>query len=563
MLKKYKYIIVLVMLLVISTLAQTTLKVGNVYPGEVEMGGFNLSEDCTITIEGQGASFEKWESFLCYYAWILKTDSREIVWRSQNAEDFEKSEGEYDFDTELNLKAGDYEVYFAAGREIDKIFVDGLAMLEGIFDGKRSNISNFEKEYYVEISNEDDALTLVDPEELVDNRNDAIVTFIRVGDSENLRKGFSLSADTKVNVFAIGEGVKSEYYDFGYIYDVINNKKVWMFNRSDAHHAGGGRKNIEQTAEITLPKGSYEVYYKSDDSHSFDEWNVLPPNDPQYWGIVVSVADKADKKNVIPFRKNDITKPLVDLTRVESDELVSQGFNVTKNTKLRIICVGEGRKKMADYGWIENADTRDVIWKMNFRSSQYAGGSSKNRISDETIEFNAGNYVAYFITDDSHNFSDWNDTPPFEEDKWGISIWPTNEHSKNYVKLFNTNNYRSKNLISEITKVSDSENLRRIFKLNKTTNVRVIAIGEGSGKELVDYAWIADKNNSTVWKMVYEETSYAGGAKKNRIYDSVISLKAGEYILHYTTDDSHSFCDWNAPPPYKSQMYGVTLLYAK
>ena len=559
----YKLTILILISFLVTIFSQSKLRVGNVYPGEVEMGGFNLSEDSIIEISGEGASFDKWESFLCYYSWILKSDTREVVWRSQNSDDFSKSDGEYDFDTELNLKAGDYEVYFTAGRENEKILIDGLAMLEDIFQGRRSNISRYSKEFFVEISNDGELLKIVDPIKLVNHHRDAIVSLIRVGDSENLEKGFTLTEETRVKIYSLGEGIKSEFYDFGYIYDVSKNKKVWMFNRGDANYAGGGKKNVEFNKEITLPKGSYKVHYQSDDSHSFDEWNVLPPNDPQYWGMEVSLVNKNDIKNIIPFRDSDIVKPFLDLTKVESDELVSQGFTVQHKVNIRIISVGEGYKSLADYGWIENADTKEIVWRMTYNNSEYAGGARKNRIFDDELTFEPGNYIAHFITDDSHNFGDWNDNPPFEADKWGISLWTLDRNDTKYVKLFNEQNYKSNYLIVDITKVRDDQNLSKKFILNKNSMIHIIAIGESSGNELVDFAWITNKNNKTVWEMNYNETSHAGGAKKNRIYNSVIKLNAGSYRVHYQTDDSHSFEEWNSSPPDNPIMYGITILHEK
>ena len=559
----FNYAVVgIIALFSLSTFAQEVLKVGNVYPGEVEMGGFNLSQGTTIEIEGEGASFDKWDNYLEYYAWILKTDTRKVVWRSKNSDDYSKQDGEYDFDSEIELEAGNYEVYYTGGREGNSytININGIGAIQDLFNGKKCHIKKYKKEFYISISSDENPIKIVDPVKLVDARENAIVSFTRVGDSENLQKGFSLKANTEISIYGIGEGVRSEFYDFGYIYDVANNKRVWMFNRNDGSYAGGGKKNTVEKAEITLPKGSYKVHYKSDDSHSYDEWNVLPPDDPQYWGIVVSLVNTADKKNIIPFRKKDIVKPIIDITKVEEDEFLSQGFTLSKNIKLRVMGLGEGRKDFSDYGWIENANTKEIVWKMTPENSEYAGGARKNRIADNIINLDAGNYIAYYITDDSHNYDDWNNTPPFEEDKWGITIWALNKKDKSSVKLFNAKNFVNKNIIAELTMVGDDENLSKKFSISKKRLVKVIAIGEGSGGELVDYAWITDENGYTIWEMKYKETSHAGGGSKNRIFNSEITLKAGDYKLHYITDDSHSFEEWNTSPPDNPQMYGVTLL---
>jgi hypothetical protein len=43
---------------------------------------------------------------------------------------------------------------------------------------------------------------------------------------------------------------------------------------------------------IELQRGSYRLHYRSDDTHSFDNWNDIPP-DELYWGISLYLADPA------------------------------------------------------------------------------------------------------------------------------------------------------------------------------------------------------------------------------------------------------------------------------
>jgi len=38
---------------------------------------------------------------------------------------------------------------------------------------------------------------------------------------------------------------------------------------------------------VKLPAGSYVLHYRSDGSHSFDDWNDDEPDDPESWGITV------------------------------------------------------------------------------------------------------------------------------------------------------------------------------------------------------------------------------------------------------------------------------------
>lgn len=74
-----------------------------------------------------------------------------------------------------------------------------------------------------------------------------------------------------------------------------------------------------------------------------------------------------------------------------------------------------------------------------------------------------------------------------------------------------------------------------------------------------DYGWITRSGaNDTVWQMKAIATRHAGGAIKNRIADTVLVLPAGHYVLHYLSDDSHAYRDWNDAPPEVS-LYGIKL----
>ena len=57
-------------------------------------------------------------------------------------------------------------------------------------------------------------------------------------------------------------------------------------------HAGGGKKNRMVNTSIVLDAGTYTLHYKSDDSHSFGDWNTDPPDDPTMWGITLYRDDQ-------------------------------------------------------------------------------------------------------------------------------------------------------------------------------------------------------------------------------------------------------------------------------
>lgn len=66
---------------------------------------------------------------------------------------------------------------------------------------------------------------------------------------------------------------------------------------------------------------------------------------------------------------------------------------------------------------------------------------------------------------------------------------------------------------------------------------------------LHDRGWIEDEVGNTVWQMTNYHTRHAGGAAKNRIADTTIYLPKGKYTLRYTTDESHSWGNWDDKAP--------------
>src|SRR4029077_1011548 len=104
--------------------------------------------------------------------------------------------------------------------------------------------------------------------------------------------------------------------------------------------------------------------------------------------------------------------------------------------------------------------------------------------------------------------------------------------------------------ILALTKIGDGESRSRGFTLARAMDVRVYALGEGRPGRMVDYGWITDAaTRQTVWDMRTADTESAGGDAKTRLFDRVIHLEKGDYVVHYVSDDSHAYGEWNAAAP--------------
>ena len=548
--------------------------VGYQKPGRIDVKAFTLNKETTILIEGYGGLFRKLGNDLMFYGWILDSKSRKVAWNlieDANDKFFERSDpGRFSFKKEIKLPAGQYEVYYAAGMNYDRygskveFHITDLGELFNLIFNDINNdtdqySSRYSSKFTMTVTAPSSSFTEVAWDKKVNELSaNALISVVRAGDNVDFKQSFSVASDINLNIMEIGEQSDGDLNDFAWIVNANTFEKVWPNNETRFKKAGGGNKNKSTFQTIRLPKGTYTLYYITDDSHSYEKWNVLPPYDPQFWGVTIW-PDEGDKSKI---KTVDIADPFVlKLNKARNNAYLSQGFSLLKDMKIRIISQGEssGDFEMADYGWIVNTDTHTTVWEFTQRKSQYAGGGEKNRIVNQEIDLPKGNYIAYYVTDDSHAYGKWNVSPPLIPELWGLSIIAVND--KDSFVLTDTKAASSNSqIIAEIVRVRDDEKARKTFILDKETKIRILAIGEGVDGEMVDLGWI--KNNKTdkvVWEMTYRTSERAGGAEKNRMYDGVILLPLGEYTVYFETDGSHSYRDWNDTPPYDQEHYGITI----
>lgn len=549
------------------------IAVGYQKPGKIDVKAFTLKTETTILVEGYGGLFRKLGNDLMFYGWILDSKSRKVAWNlleDANDKFFERSDpGRFSFKKEIKLPAGQYEVYYAAGMNYDRygskveFHVSDLGELFNLIFNDIDNESDqyssrYSSKFTMTITAPSASLTEAPWDRKVNELSaNALISVVRAGDNINFKKSFTVTSDINLNIMEISEQSDGDLNDFAWIVNANTYEKVWPNNETRFKKAGGGNKNKSVFQTIRLPKGTYTLYYITDDSHSYDKWNVLPPYDPQFWGVTVW-PDEGDKSKV---KAVDLADPFVlKLNKAKNNAYLSQGFTLKKDMKVRVISQGEssGDFDMADYGWIVNTDTHTTIWEFTQRKAQYAGGGEKNRIVNQEIDLPKGNYIAYYVTDDSHAFGSWNVAPPLITELWGLSIIADDKDS--FVLSDAQASSSNSQIISEIVRVRDDERAKKTFTLDKETKIRILAIGEGDDDELVDFGWIKNiKTDKVVWEMTYRTTERAGGAEKNRMYDGVILLPAGEYSVYFQTDGSHSYRDWNDTPPYDQEHYGITI----
>ncbi len=553
---------------------------------EVKSGGFTLPEDARVHITAVGTGegdLPLSSSGMFAYGWIINADTRETVWK-MTRENTSREKGDRKFDGTIALRKGSYEVYFAArgygdhsgfsnfnfdGRKKDwggdKAKKKGfLQWLEEIFGGGISKDWKDRARLWgidIAIGDPSGVIPMFSPPKPFSN---VLFQATRLGENEHVRQRFSLEKPTAVRIYALGEReFGGDLADYGWIVDAKTRRRVWEMVGSKAHPAGGADKNLKVDEIVEFPAGEFVLYYITDDSHSFIDWNAPPPEDPLNYGVTLLAGDRSGKGNFkLSSNSKEDQNVIAQLIEVGNDEMRSANFVLKAGATVRVYALGErsnSRHQMSDFGWIINSQTRDKVWMMDLDRTEHAGGADKNRMIDETVNLSKGSYTVFYQSDDSHAYNTWNAAPPFDPEHWGITV--TGEGGNFEMGIVEKNSSPTpRNLITQIVRVGNGANLVQPFTLDKPTHIRVYALGEGQNHEMYDYGWIENTSGGVVWEMTYSMTFHAGGGRKNRMVSTTIVLDKGKYTLHYVSDDSHSFNHWNADPPDDPTMWGITLL---
>ena len=422
------------------------------------------------------------------------------------------------------------------------------------------------------------------------SQNEILVDLSRIRPEQLKSAGFQLDFPQKIIIEAGGlrqeSGSKKLVIGFPWILRSDSREVIWEF---PATKYNDRRLKIqEEKVETELQAGTYEVYYSSfpyyrsawvrgDGWHrergfvgTFFEWLFGDDHYGDYSGIDRDIYD--DFKIVIKGNGHPLDQEALQVhldkirgqsrlvLNADRDDLYLQkGFELKKPATLDIYCLGEARDEdQYDFGWIIDLSSRKRIWQLDYRDSDHAGGSDKNRVVKTQIDLQPGKYVAFFVTDDSHSPWEWNSAPAYDPYFWGLTIKLQNPELS--FLTFDYYPYKKENVVVSLTRLRDDEYVSEGITLKRPMTLHVYALGEGRRREMYDYGWIIDaKTREIVWKMDYRDTEHAGGAKKNRVYDGTLDLSAGDYMVYFVTDGSHSYRHWNTNPPYDQTNWGITL----
>ena len=352
------------------------------------------------------------------YGWLLNADTRRRVWqmeyrRTQDAGGAHKNRMVRDT---IHLPPGRYVLYFVNDDSHDQLEWNAMPPTDPGAWGVTLRVTDPAARAAVRPFKWEPVPT-----------GETIVSLIGIGNNELRQEGFTLRKPMDVRVYALGEGTDrgGDLNDFAWIVDASTRRRVWTMQYDETEAAGGATKNRLFDGTLHFAAGSYLVYYQSDDSHSAEKWNDSPPAESRYWGVSLFPASGPLDRSAIGLFEARPRNAIAELVRVGSSRHPHQRFSLDRATTVHVIAIGEGSGgDLYDHGWIENAETGEMVWEMTYRGTIHAGGASKNRMFDGPVRLPAGRYELRYESDGSHAYGDWNDDPPDDPEGWGITLLP-------------------------------------------------------------------------------------------------------------------------------------------
>lgn len=350
-----------------------------------------------------------------------------------------------------------------------------------------------------------------------------------------------------------------------WIVDAATREVVWRLD--DAETTARNRLRRFE-GEVQLPAGTYEVYYAN-----FPQvgWNNSRPG-WQYdhdaardLGIRIGVARGSFSRLTPEIAREPFGAAAVITLGRDNDRTFDRiGFDLDREVTVDVYVVGEAsRSRNYDHGWILDVDTREVVWRFDHARSQPAGGTVRNRVARERVSLRPGRYAAFFERDRSHGPGSWRAAPPLDPAFGGMTLRVADPADRDAFRTYPYEPVPVREAIVALVRLGDDETVSEGFTLSEPLDVRVFAVGEGRQDAMFDRGWILDAaTRQPVWTMEFENTVHAGGSSRNRMFDGVVRLEPGSYIVNFRTDGSHAWDDWNSPAPMDADFWGITLVPA-
>ena len=115
----------------------------------------------------------------------------------------------------------------------------------------------------------------------------------RIGNGADVSARFRLTAPDTLRIVALGELLRSERLDYGWI-ESDAGETVWEMTRGSSEPGGGADKNRRVDATLALEGGTYTVHFVTNGRHAFGAFDGTPPDSPEEWGIRVERVPRTE-----------------------------------------------------------------------------------------------------------------------------------------------------------------------------------------------------------------------------------------------------------------------------
>ncbi|MCK4858011.1 MAG: hypothetical protein KAT58_08590, partial [candidate division Zixibacteria bacterium] len=255
---------------------------------------------------------------------------------------------------------------------------------------------------------------------------------------------------------------------YGWIIRSGSLEPVWVMDSRNTDRIGRDKKLREYDSSIELEPGRYEAYFYAGTPYGSVSYSIEINNLGDIYELVIDALNKSsiskledleDELEDLEDELEDLEDELEDLdeeyehesgemkrllkkqSRIVEDYLLeittdskdfsregcsyssdcviaeilepdhdlysSVGFSLDKPVDVKIAALGEYSDfddVFMDHGWLLDADSRQQVWSMERRNTEPAGGADKNRMATAELQLEKGNYLLYYVTDDSHAF---------------------------------------------------------------------------------------------------------------------------------------------------------------
>ncbi len=522
---------------------------------------------------------------LAAYGWILRADSRKPVWIME-ARHAEPGRGLLASvaDT-LDLPAGNYEAYFAAfGNDRE---TDGEDLqLRSLFGGAGGWQHGAHRWEFVAdpVDGQQDRAARVRSFDS-NRRAEAMITSWSAGPlrSEESEGLFEISRPDTLRAYAVGSFEGGAGEPAAWIEEVVSGNRVWEMTEANTTPAGGAAMNRRFEGDLTLPPGVYRAGFQAGGGQQYDDWEANPPLDPEGWGL--TLTDRSAGRGASDFDPWRTRTPLVQIARVGDNEKHAIEFRVNSELPVLVCATGEiVHENVADFATLQG-EAGQTVWRMTGEHDGHAGGASKNRFEAAFLDLRPGVYTLLYETDDSHAYGSWNQDAPTHPERWGVTIFPLDPgtdssgvtiRSRHKESMGDADEERvdgseipqppplpalpepNGTMLASITQVGNDQVREESFTYTGEGDLHVRALGEINANVRSDYGWITRSGDGAiVWEMRLDNTVPAGGDERNRLADATIKLPAGDYTVHYTSDPSYAYDDFDVFGPDAPDDWGI------